>query len=67
MVTHNDINLAIRDALSDCYTGDSPYACLTERIAALKQQPEWTPEATARVEGKAVRMLAILLEPDGHA
>ena len=59
----NEINNAIRDCLEQCYGHASPAGRITEYVAKLIDDHGWTQAQAAVVQTKALRMLAILLEP----
>ena len=58
----NEINSAIRDCLEQRYGHASP-AGRTEYVAKLIDDHGWTQAQAAVVQTKALRLLAILLEP----
>lgn len=63
MPSAEEINLAIRECLEQCYVSKHPLACLADHLRNLRQRPNWNDAAISQVEQKALRMLTILLEP----
>ena len=58
-----EINRAIYEAIAKCHASPTPFECLAEEIDRLGGRRDWATAEIEVVAEKALRMLAILLEP----
>ena len=63
MPSNAEINEALHDALQKCYSSDAPLDCLAMQIGRLALERQWNESDVNEVTRKAMRMLAIVLEP----